>query len=111
MRRREVAAVIVVVVLLLAVIGQRRAARLAPADAAAVGERRQEQRVDAAELGERSRTLSVPSSRKETAPTWMPIGLAGICADGVGGPSGRCRRRRQRRQTFRENPVDDIALL
>ena len=53
MRRREVAAVIVVVVFLLAVIGQRRAARLAPADAAAVGEGRQEQRIDAAELRER----------------------------------------------------------
>ena len=53
MWRREVAAVIVVVVLLLAVIGQRATARLPPADAAAVGEGREEQRIDAADLRER----------------------------------------------------------
>ena len=46
MRRRELAAVEVVVVLLLAVVGQRAAARLPSADAAAVGERREEDRVD-----------------------------------------------------------------
>ena len=42
MRSGKVPAVEIEVVLLLAVVGQRIAARLTPADAAAVGERRQE---------------------------------------------------------------------
>jgi hypothetical protein len=51
MRRRKDAAVIVVVVVrLLAVVGEGAAAHLTARDAASVGERREEQRVDGGHL-------------------------------------------------------------
>ena len=98
MRRREVAAVIVVVVLLLAVIGQRAAARLPPADAAAVGEGREEQRIDGADLRERVEhlvgafveerdraDLDADGLRRHLRREWL--------RPSKGGETRRCRRR------------------
>jgi hypothetical protein len=81
MRGGEVAAVKIEVILLLAVIGERLAGDLPSSNTSTVREYRKKSVFTEARSWSTSRTVSVPSSTNETAPTWMPIILedAAVC--------------------------------